>query len=133
MNQVLSVLGVPEAELMEETFVKRLMASIKCAVCGQCYETDNISVLGHYEDLWFLRILCSSCHNQCLVAVVIKENRVPEVVTDLTETELDRFREGGILTADEMLDMHNFLKDFSGGFSQLFSRQEVWRSKIQER
>ena len=118
---------------MEETFVKRLMASVKCAVCGQCYETDNISVLGHDEDLWFLRMLCSACHNPCLVAAVIKEERVPEVVTDLTEAELDRFGKVGILTTDEILDMHNFLKDFSGGFSQLFSRREVWRNKIQER
>jgi len=110
---------------MEETFVKRLMASIKCTVCGQCYETDNISVLGHHEDLWFLKTLCSACHNQCLVAVVVKEGSVPEVVTDLTEAELDRFGEVGVLTADEMLDMHNFLKDFGGDFSQLFSRQEV--------
>ena len=110
---------------MEETFIKRLMASIKCAVCGQSYETDNISVLGHHEDLWFLRTLCSSCHAQCLVAVVIKEGKAPAVITDLTEAELDRFRDVDMVTADEALDMHSFLKDFDGDFSQLFNRQEV--------
>ena len=109
---------------MEETFIKRLVASIKCAVCGQHYEIDNINVLGHDENLWFLRTLCSACHTQCLVAAVIKEDRAPEVITDLTAAELDRFKNMGVVTADEVLDIHNFLKDFSGGFSRLFSQQE---------
>ena len=125
MNQILSALGGQEVALVEETFIKRLMASTKCAVCGQCYETDDISVIGHHEDLWFLRTLCSSCHAQCLVAVVIKEGRVPAVITDLTGAELDRFRNVDVLTADEVLDMHSFLKDFDGDFSRLFNQREA--------
>ena len=107
---------------MEEGLVKRAIASMKCGVCSQRYEADNISVLGHQEDLWFLRVFCSACHTQYLVAAVIKEGKVPEVITDLSDAELDKFRKAGKLTADEMLDMHNFLKDFNGDFSQLFSR-----------
>ena len=91
------------AELVEENLIKRLMASIKCSVCGQCYEVDDIDVLDHREDLWFLRVICSACHDQCLVAAVIKEGKVSEVITDLTEAELDRFRDVGELTADEVL------------------------------
>ena len=110
---------------MEETVIKRLMASVKCTVCGQRYETDNISVLGHQEDLWFLRVLCSTCHTQFLVAAVIKEDKEPKVITDLTEAELDKFRDAGVLSADDILDMHGFLKDFDGDFSRLFSQQEA--------
>jgi hypothetical protein len=110
---------------MEETFIKRLMTSIKCADCGQRYDIDSISVLGHHEDLWFLRTLCSACHAQCLVAVVVKEDKRPEVITDLTEAESNRFRGAGALTADEVLDMHRFLNDFDGDFSHLFSQQEA--------
>lgn len=108
---------------MEEGLIKRVMASMKCGVCGQCYEPDNISVLGHQEDLWFLRVFCSACHTQYLVAAVIREGRMPEIITDLTEAELDKFRNAGKLTADEVLDMHNFLKDFGGDVSRLFSRK----------
>ncbi len=110
---------------MEENLIKRLMASIKCGVCGQHYEVDSIKVLGHREDLWFLTALCSACHTQCLVAAAVKEDRLPEVITDLTEVELDKFRKVNIPTADEMLDMHNFLKDFDGDFSQLFSYKQA--------
>jgi hypothetical protein len=108
---------------MEEGLIRRVMASMKCGVCGQCYEPDNISVLGHQEDLWFLRVFCSACHTQYLVAAVIREGKMPEVITDLTKAESGKFRNAARLTADEMLDMHNFLKDFDGDISRLFSRK----------
>ena len=107
---------------MEESFIIRLIASIKCSVCGQPYDVDNITVLGRQEDLWFLSASCPACHTRCLVAAVIREGRLPEVTTDLTKAELDRFRNMSRVTTDDVLDMHNFLKGFDGDFSQLFSQ-----------
>jgi len=109
---------VLEAGLMEERLIKRLMASMKCESCGQHYEVYNIDVLGHREDLWFLRVHCSACHTQCLVAAIVKESRMSEVVTDLSEFELDEFKDN-VIEIDDVLNMHNFLKDFDGNFSRL--------------
>ena len=106
---------------MEEKLIKRFMTSIKCSACGQRYEVNNVKVLDHQEDLWFLSVSCSACQTQCLVAAVIKESEAPEVITDLAEAEWDKFQKMDKLTADEMLDMHSFLKGFDGDFSQLFS------------
>ncbi len=108
---------------MEEKLIKRFMTSIKCSVCGQRYEVDNVKVLGHQEDLWFLNVFCSACQTQCLVAAVVKEGRTPKVITDLTEAELDNIKKMDKLTADELLDKHSFLKDFGGDFSQLFNQK----------
>lgn len=104
---------------MEEGFVKKLMTSIKCGACGRCYQVDDISTLGHQQDLWFLGAFCTVCHARCLVVAVVKEDRMPEFITDLAETELSKFRDMGRITADEMLDMHNFLENFDGNFSRL--------------
>jgi len=109
---------VLEAGLMEERLIKRLMASMKCESCGQHYEVYNIDVLGHREDLWFLRVHCSACHTQCLVAAIVKESRMSEAVTDLSEIELDEFKDN-VIEIDDVLNMHNFLKDFDGNFSRL--------------
>ncbi len=108
---------------MEEKLIKRFMTSIKCSVCEQLYEVDNVKVLGHQEDLWFLSVFCSACQTQSLVAAVIKEGKALKVITDLTEAELDKFKKIDKLTADEVLDMHSFLKGFDGDFSQLFSQK----------
>jgi len=108
---------------VEEGLIKRLMASIKCGVCGHRYEVDNINVLSHDQDLWFLSASCLACHTRCLIAAIVSEGKAPEVITDLTEAELVRFRNAGKLTADDVLEMYNFLKNFDGDFSQLFSRK----------
>ena len=108
---------------MKEELIKRLMTSLKCGVCGRCYESDDINILGHHQELWFLGVLCPACHTRCLVAAVIREDKVPELVTDLTEVELSRFKDRDVITADEMLDIHNFLKSFNGSASQLFSQR----------
>jgi len=41
---------------MEEKLIKKLMASMKCEECGQNYESGNIDVIGHREDMWFMRV-----------------------------------------------------------------------------
>jgi len=110
--------------LAEDGIIKKLMTSVKCSICGHYYKVDNVNVLGHHEDLWFLKSHCSSCNSHCLVVAVIKEGRAPEVITDLTEAELDKFKSVCVLTGDELLDMHDFLKDFSGDFSQLFGQKK---------
>ena len=104
---------------MEEKLIRKLMTSMKCDSCGQHYEVCDVDVLGHREDLWFLKVHCSTCHAQCLVAAVVKESRVPGAVTGLMEKGRDESG-GRVIAVDDVLKMHNFLKDFDGDFSQLF-------------
>jgi len=113
---------------MEEGLIKKLLASIKCGVCGQRYELDNINVLSHDQDLWFLSAICLACNTRCLIAAIVKEGKAPEVITDLTEAELGRFKKTGKLTADDVLEMHHFLKNFDGDFSRLFSHRQAGNS-----
>jgi MinD superfamily P-loop ATPase len=108
---------------MEESLLKRLIASIKCGACGQHYEESDIDVMEHNGELWFLRVFCSSCHTRCLVAAIIREEEKAGVITDLTGAELDKFKDVDSAGVDDMLDMHVFLKDFNGDFSRLFQRE----------
>ena len=108
---------------MEEGLIIKLIASIKCGACGQNYEEDHIDIIENREELWFLKVFCSSCNMKCLVTAIIKEDEKMEVITDLTEAELDKFRDMDEVGADDMLDVHNFLKDFDGDFPRLFQQR----------
>ena len=110
---------------MEENIIKRLMTSVKCSVCGQRFETYNIDVLSECKDLWVLKASCPGCHTQCLVVAIVNQEKAPEVITDLTEAELDKFSAAGRVTADDVLDMHNLLKNFDGDFSWLFNWKQA--------
>ncbi len=111
-------------KLMEERLIRRLMSTIKCSSCGQHYESYDIDVLGHNEDIWFLQVRCSHCHTQSLVAAIIKETRMPKVVSDLTKAEMDKLRHFVLVNADDVLSMHEFLNEFDGDFSHLFGRRQ---------
>jgi hypothetical protein len=106
---------------MDEKFIKKLLSNMKCGVCGQHYEPANISILEHREDLWFLSVYCPGCKSQGLVAAVIREGKVNKVITELTEAEKSKFSTP--IGSDDVIDMHTFLKDFSGDFSSLFSKK----------
>lgn len=106
---------------MEEPTIKKLMTSAKCSGCGQRYEAENIEVIGHYNNLWFMRVFCVACRAHYLVTAMVDGETAGEKVTDLSVAEMEKFREAGGLKSDEILDMHDFLKEFDGDFLQLFS------------
>jgi len=57
------------------------------------------------------------------VAAVVREDKMPVAVTDLTEAELNKFGDAGMIEIDDVLDMCTFLKDFDGDFSRLFGQE----------
>lgn len=109
---------------MDERLIKRLMTIITCSVCGKRYEGENVRILGRYTDLWFLSVYCTNCHSQSLVAAVLRDGKYPELVTDLTEEEYTKYREMAVVDADDVLDLHNFLREFNGDFSHLFLKEK---------
>jgi hypothetical protein len=108
---------------MDEGFIKRLAVTMKCGVCGERYRGENVEVLGHRDDLWFMSVFCPACGSQGLVAAAVKEGEVLRPVTDISEKEQAKFCNVGPVSADELLDIHVFLKDFDGDFSRLLSRE----------
>jgi len=109
---------------MRDSFLKRLFSKVDCGVCGQRYNISNIKVLDHEDGVWFLSVFCSSCGTQGLIAAVVKEGNITEVITDLTEAEYNRFEECETVVMDDVLDMHEFLKDFDGDFSRIFDEEQ---------
>jgi hypothetical protein len=109
--------------LIEENFIRKLIASIKCGSCGQPYEESYIDVIERNDELWFVKVVCSSCHAGCMVAAVIREEKKARIITDLTESETEKFRYMKDVNEDDLLGMHDFLKDFDGNFPREFRQK----------
>jgi len=109
---------------VNEAFLKRLFSKVECSVCGKRYGKSDIKILDHEDDLWFLSVTCASCGTQGLVAAVVREGTiVAEPVSDLTEAEHSLFAGREKVGADDVLDMHSFLKEFDGDFAALFPKR----------
>ena len=110
---------------MEESIVKKLMTSVKCTGCGHHYQMNDVKILGNHQDLYFLQVICSSCNSQFLITATIKNGESPEMITDLTDAELSKFKNSRVPGANDVLDMHSFLKEFDGDFSAIFGYKKV--------
>ena len=108
---------------MREAFLKRLFAKVSCGVCGKKYDMSNIKILDQEDGLWVLSVYCNSCGTQGLVAAVVQEGNITDVVTDLTESEYAQFVDKGLVGMEDVKEMRNFLKDFDGDFRSLFSEE----------
>ena len=108
---------------MRESFLKRLFSRVECGVCGKKYDLSDIKILDHEDDLWFLSVSCSSCGTRGLIAAVVRDGGVAEVINDLTEAEHDLFAESEAVGLNDVLDMHVFLDGFGGDFESLFPKE----------
>ena len=99
---------------MEESLIIKLISSIKCGSCKRNYDEDHIEIVEHRDALWFLRVICPACHVRCLVAAIIRNDSRPELITDLTGDELEKFRDAGAVQDEDLLEMHRFLKNYNG-------------------
>ena len=107
---------------MDEGFFKRVMSQVDCASCGRRYKAEDVQVLGHEEQTWFLRLVCGGCRGTGLVAAVVNEDgKAPEIVTDLSDKEMARLRELAPVSSDDVQGVHEALDHLRGDISKLFS------------
>ena len=108
---------------MNEHLIKKLVSTVKCNVCGEHYEVNHIDIIGHRNGTWFLNIFCPTCDRKSFVAAIIKKENDHEIVTDLTRKEFSASFQATFINSNDLLDLHNFLKDFDGDFIKLFSQR----------
>ena len=108
---------------MNERLIKRLIATVKCSICGKSYEIDNIEVLGHQDETWFLNIFCPTCDKKAFVTAIIQKEKAQDIISDLAATR-GRITPAtdNTISSDDIVELHNFLEDFNGDFLKLFSQ-----------
>lgn len=103
--------------------IQYLVTRIHCVVCQTGYRLRDIHILAHQGERWLMAVECPECRALGLVFAVVQEGEPQPVVTELTPEEQGRFQEMPPLDADEILDVHQFLRDFDGDLARLFRGQ----------
>jgi hypothetical protein len=103
---------------MEQEILKKIVSALRCGQCNGSFQPEEVVVLGHKENLWYLAVNCSACSNQEVVAALVDGPGEPELLSDLNESE--RSTCVPPVSSDDVLDVHMFLKDFDGDFLSLF-------------
>ena len=104
-------------------FLRDQAKGYDCNVCGQNHSKSDIRVLGRLESAWIVRVQCSRCQTSFKLLVVI-DDALAAAAQPRSETTAARTRERRRppLSADEVLDAHEYLNGYQGDLKSLFRR-----------
>jgi len=106
-------------------FLREQAKDYDCSKCGANHARSDIRLLGKLEAAWIVRVTCSKCATSFKLLVYVDRQRA--TVSPVKE-EPARPRRPAV-TADDVIDAHDFLDTFQGDAKALFAtRGKVGRT-----
>jgi hypothetical protein len=111
---------------MDADWLQAQLRSSTCPACGEAYGNSHMRLLAEREGLYFLDLDCTGCGTRTVAIVTIELDDAEASIADLSVTPqrlppLDQGAPGATaVSADEVLEMHEFLAGFNGNVTHLF-------------
>lgn len=101
-----------------KVIIAQIKKKISCPKCSGRYSDQDIEMIGNLNcEQTFFYAVCPNCSLEAVVNVCIHTDHF-EISTPRME------RLGGKIESNEILDMHNFLKEFNGDFQGMFKEKD---------
>jgi hypothetical protein len=112
-------------------WLRTQLTSFTCPACGRRYRGSKIRLLAERDGLFFVDLDCSRCGSHTVAIVTVEIDETSASITDISDLGLsaDALPEhlgeelpagAALVTADDVLEMHEFLAAFRGDVDQLF-------------
>ena len=111
-------------------WLRTQLTTFNCPACGRRYRGSRMRLLAEREGLFFVDLDCSRCgsHTVAVITVEIDESEITIEVSDVVgEEEIEHLGEplpigAAQVTADDVLEMHEFLNGFKGSLGALLAK-----------
>ncbi len=99
-----------------KTPLDNLKPLMRCPVCNKKYEPVKALLLEEYEQQTVFHLTCDTCGVSTVVFVSASQWGVVSmgILTDLEEDEARNLFRNEAISSDQVIDVHNFLKEFKG-------------------
>ena len=135
--------GLDSRSMDGPDWLRTQLTSFTCPACGRRYRGSRIRLLAERDGLFFVDLDCSRCGSHTVAIVTVEIDETSAAITDISDLTMspEDFREhlgedlpaaAALVTADDVLEMHEFLADFTGDIRTLF-REGARRSDGAER
>ncbi len=97
--------------------LKNLQKMMKCPSCGASYKMEEVQFLGQVDGLFLMQMSCGKCELPVWMNFMANKDykKSTKIMSDLSSEDLEKDMDNPI-TADEMIEFHNFLENFEGSF-----------------
>jgi hypothetical protein len=101
--------------------LENMQSLLGCPLCPQKHQPTKVIILEEGQKRTVLHITCETCSASAIVTVSMGQFGVMSmgVLTDLEQPEAKKMFAAEAVTSDQVLEVHQFLKDFSGGVEAL--------------
>jgi transcription elongation factor Elf1 len=124
-------------------WLRTQLTSFTCPACGRRYRGSKIRLLAERDGLFFVDLDCARCGSHTVAIVTVEIDDTTASITEISDLSLSpedlpgHFGEelpaaAALVTADDVLEMHEFLSQFKGDVSHLF-RHDARRTDGAER
>lgn len=114
-------------------WLRTQLTSFTCPACGRRYRGSKIRLLAERDGLFFVDLDCARCGSHTVAIVTVEIDDSQPSITEISDLSLsaDFLPEhlgeelpagAALVTADDVLEMHEFLERFQGDFSHLFQK-----------
>ena len=113
-------------------WLRTQLTSFTCPACGRRYRGSRIKLLAEREGLFFVDLDCSRCGSHTVAIVTVDSDDAELSIIDASDIELavdlepehlgEELPENlGLVTADDVLDMHELLAGYDGDITDLLT------------
>jgi len=85
----------------------------RCPLCESPFDNLDTRILGEDNETRLLHIRCQKCSNALLALILVSQGGVSSVglVTDLSYDDVLRFQKGGMVSTDDVIEMHRVVQE----------------------
>lgn len=96
---------------------ENIQSLIRCPVCNKKYRSTKMLVIDENDKRTTLHMTCESCSAATLVFVSLGQFGVVTLgtLTDLEQSEARKMFQSEAVSANHVIEAHQFLKDYKGG------------------
>ncbi len=112
-------------------WLRTQLVAFNCPACGRLYRDGRIRLLAEREGLYFVDIDCAACSSHTVAIISVELNESELTIADASDIGLldasvahlgEELPIGASpVTADDVLEMHEFLVDFDGDIEALLA------------
>lgn len=107
------------------SIIKNIRSEVHCPHCDATYTNDDLSVVSAVDNRCVLLAQCHDCHTPILITAAINERKAGQAEQIVTEKRyLQDVREEDFVSSDDVLKIHEMLKDYKGDLGQLFHQED---------
>jgi hypothetical protein len=101
-------------------WLRTQLATFECPACSREYRGSQMRLLAERDGLYFVDLDCVSCGSRTVAILTVEGYDDEPTIADASELRRAHDSSTGIVSADDVLDMHQFLAAFQGDVDHLF-------------